>query len=59
VEYHDKRKKEISRWGLGMMGIGCRLEEKRLTKESIIDQTYSFKISPDPSFPKRGNSSLL
>jgi len=22
-----------------------------LTKESIIDQTYSSKISPDPSFP--------
>jgi hypothetical protein len=30
-----------------------------VTKESIIDQTYSSKISPDPSFPKRGNSSLL
>jgi hypothetical protein len=28
------------------------------TKESIIDQTYSFKISPNPSFLKRGNSSL-
>jgi hypothetical protein len=25
-----------------------------LIKESIIDQTYSFKISPDPSFLKRG-----
>jgi hypothetical protein len=25
-----------------------------LTKESIIDQTYSFKISPNPSFLKRG-----
>jgi hypothetical protein len=30
-----------------------------VTKWSIIDQTYSSKISPDPSFPKRGNSSLL
>jgi hypothetical protein len=29
------------------------------TKESIIDWTYSPKISPGPSFPKRGNTSLL
>ena len=25
-----------------------------ITKEPIIDQTYSFKISPNPSLPKRG-----
>jgi len=30
-----------------------------LTEESIIEKTYSSKISPNPSFPKRGNSSLL
>jgi hypothetical protein len=24
------------------------------TKESIIDQTYSYEISPIPSLPKRG-----
>jgi hypothetical protein len=30
-----------------------------ITKESIIDWTYSPKISPGPSFPKRGNTSLL
>ena len=29
-----------------------------ITKESIIEQTYCVKISPTPSFPKRGNSSL-
>jgi hypothetical protein len=34
-------------------------EKYKVTKESIIDQTYSSKISPDPSFSKRGNSSLL
>jgi hypothetical protein len=30
-----------------------------IAKESIIYQIYFSKISPDPSFPKRGNSSLL
>jgi undecaprenyl-diphosphatase len=30
-----------------------------ITKESIIEKTCSSKISPNPSFPKRGNSSLL
>ena len=33
-------------------------ENRILTKESIIEQTYCLKISPTPSFPKRGNSSL-
>jgi len=32
---------------------------KRSTNQSIIEKTYSSKISPNPSFPKRGNSSLL
>jgi hypothetical protein len=30
-----------------------------LTKESIIEKTCSSKISPNPSFPKSGNSSPL
>ena len=29
------------------------------TKESMIEKTYHRKISPNPSFPKRGNSFLL
>jgi hypothetical protein len=32
--------------------------ENPVTKESIIENTYLLKISPIPSFPKRGNSSL-
>jgi len=31
----------------------------KVTKESIIEKTYLLKISPRPSLPKRGNSSLL
>src|SRR4030066_1317319 len=35
-----------------------RREPLPLTKESIIENTYLLKISPTPSFPKRGNPSL-
>jgi hypothetical protein len=35
-------------------GMGFFLEwDRSVTKESIIDQTYSSQISPNPSFPKR------
>jgi hypothetical protein len=30
----------------------------QISKESTIDWAYSSKIFPDPSFSKRGNSSL-
>jgi len=40
-------------WNSGILGLyfSC-------TKESIIENTYLLKISPTPSFPKRGNPSL-